>query len=142
MIATSVFGSWKSPITSALLTSSGIGFSEIQFSDGNVYWLESRPDEAGRVAIVRCAINASPVDAIPRSFNARSRVHEYGGGAYFVHGRTVFFSNFKDQRLYRQELGGTARPITPGPQTPAGWRYADGRVTPDGKTIVCVRERH
>lgn len=142
MTITAPFGSWKSPITSPLLTSSGIGFSELLFSNGNLYWLESRPDEAGRVAIVRCSPNGSPADAIPAGFNARTRAHEYGGGAYFVHNDTIFFSNFKDQRLYRQEPGSAPRAITPEPPSPESFRYADGRVTPDGQTIICVRERH
>src|SRR6266513_2279433 len=109
------FGSWKSPITSALLTSSGIGFSELHFSDGDLYWLESRPDEAGRVAIVRCSADGNTSDAVPPRFNARTRVHEYGGGAYFIHHNTIFFSNFKDQRLYRHESNGNTLPITPEP---------------------------
>jgi dipeptidyl aminopeptidase/acylaminoacyl peptidase len=142
MTTTAPFGSWKSPITSALLTSSGIGFSELHFSNGNLYWLESRPDEGGRVTIVRCPVPGTPADAIPQGFNVRTRAHEYGGGAYFVQGDTLFFSNFKDQRLYRQERAGTPRPITPEPPAPASLRYADGRVTPDGRTIICVRERH
>ena len=136
------FGSWKSPITSALLTSSGIGFSELHFSNGNLYWLESRPDEAGRVAIIRCSPSGSPVDVLSPAYSARTRVHEYGGGAYFLHNDTIFFSNFKDQRLYRLDPDGEPNPITPEPPQPAGLRYADGRVTPDGKLIVCVRERH
>jgi dipeptidyl aminopeptidase/acylaminoacyl peptidase len=142
MTTTAPFGSWKSPITSALLTSSGIGFSELHFCGGNLYWLESRPDEGGRVAIVRCPHLHVPSDAIPGAFNARTRAHEYGGGAYCVHGHTVFFSNFKDQRLHRQEPAGAPRPITPEPPQPGSLRYADGRVSPDGKTIICVRERH
>ena len=142
MSTTEGFGSWKSPITSALLTSSGIGFSELQFSNGRVYWLESRPNESGRVAVVGCTPKGEPTDAIPPGFNARSRAHEYGGGAYFVHHDTIFFSNFKDQRLYRQDPGGVPRPITPEPPAPGSLRYSDGRVTPDGTTIICVRERH
>src|SRR5262245_3842509 len=130
MTTTAPFGSWESPITSALLTSSGVGFSEIQFSDGNVYWLESRPDEAGRVVIVRSSPRGTPADLLPEGFNARTRVHEYGGGSYFVHNSTVFFSNFKDQRLYRQDSVGTPRLITPEPPRAGSWRYADGRVTP------------
>jgi dipeptidyl aminopeptidase/acylaminoacyl peptidase len=141
-MTTEGFGSWKSPITSALLTSSGIGFSELHFSSGSLYWLESRPEEGGRVSIVRCPIPGAPADAIPPGFNARTRAHEYGGGAYFVHGDTVYFSNFKDQRLYRQAGFGPLEAMTPDPPVPAGIRYADGRVTPDGKTIICVRERH
>src|SRR5439155_6410927 len=98
---TAPYGSWSSPITSALLTSSGISFSELDFSDEHVYWLESRPDEAGRVVVVRCAPGGQPADVIPQDFNARTRAHKYGGGAYLVHRGIVFFSNFKDQRLYR-----------------------------------------
>jgi len=143
MTTTTPFGSWKSPISSALLTSSGIGFSELQFSNGNLYWLESRPDEAGRVVVVRCPAGGTPSDAIPQGFNARTRAHEYGGGAYFVHEGTIFFSNFKDQRLWRQTASGAApAAITAEPPVPARYRYADGRVTPDGKAIICVRERH
>src|SRR5690349_21182189 len=142
MTMTVPFGSWKSPIDTALLTSSGIGFSELHFYNGRLHWLESRPDEAGRVAVVRCPLGGQPADAIPQGFNARTRVHEYGGGAYFGHGDSVFFSNFKDQRLYRVDSQGAPRPITPEPPVAASLRYADGRVTPDGKTIVCVRERH
>jgi dipeptidyl aminopeptidase/acylaminoacyl peptidase len=136
------YGSWKSPITGALLTSSGIALSEVQFSNGSLYWLEGRPDEGGRVAVVRHSPEGERRDVIPPAFNARSRVHEYGGGAYFVHGDSVFFSNFKDQCLYRQEPSGDPRPITPEPPLPGSLRYADGRITPDGRTIVCVRERH
>jgi dipeptidyl aminopeptidase/acylaminoacyl peptidase len=141
--ATAAYGSWKSPITSSLLTSSGIGLSELQFSKGYLYWLESRPDEAGRVVIVRSLPDGKPVDVIPAGYNARTRAHEYGGGAYFVHQDTVFFSNFKDQRLYRLDSAGAEpRAITPEPVTPGSLRYADGRVMRDGRTIICVRERH
>jgi len=136
------FGSWKSPITSALLTSSGIGFSELHFSNGKLFWLESRPDEGGRVAIVRCRFPGVPSDVVPRLFNVRTRVHEYGGGAYCVSGNTIFFSNFKDQRLYRQDGRAKPCPITPEPPAPASLRYADGRVTKDGRLLICVRERH
>src|SRR6516162_916474 len=141
-MTTSPFGSWKSPISSGLLTSSGIGFSELRFSNGNLYWLESRPGESGRVAIVRCSPSGSPVDVLPRDYNVRTSAHEYGGGAYFVHGDTIFFSNFKDQRLYRLSPDAPPQAITPEPPQPGSLRYADGRVTPDGRTIVCVRERH
>src|SRR5262249_8212846 len=135
--------SWKSPISSALLTTSGIGFSELHYSDGNLYWLESRPAEAGRVAIVRHSLQQDVSDdAIPPAFNARTRVHEYGGGPFFVHWNRIFFSNFKDQRLYRRGPWGEAYPVTAEPPVPGSIRYADGRVTGDGRTIISVRERH
>ncbi|HEX4908372.1 MAG TPA: S9 family peptidase, partial [Actinomycetes bacterium] len=82
-------------------------------------------------------------DLVPEGFNARTRVHEYGGGSYALRGETLFFSNFRDQRLYRQDPGpATPRPITPEPPAPAAHRYADACPTPDGRRLVCVRERH
>ena len=136
------YGSWASPISSSLLTSSVIGFSEVNFSNGSVYWLEARPEEAGRVVLVRCPLSGKPVDLLPPVFNARTRAHEYGGGAFAVLNDTVFFSNFKDQRLYRKEPDSDPIAITPEAASPGSLRYADGRVTPDGTTLICVRERH
>src|SRR5215469_10053029 len=130
MTTSAPFGCWKGPVTSGLLTSSGIGFSEFQFSNGNLYWLESRPDESGRVVVVRSSPAGAPVDLLPGDYNARTRVHEYGGGAYFLLNDTVFFSNFTDQRLYRIDPRVAPRPITPEPPQPGSLRYADGRVTP------------
>ncbi|HTJ76548.1 MAG TPA: prolyl oligopeptidase family serine peptidase [Acidimicrobiales bacterium] len=85
--------------------------------------------------IVRWAPGGDPVDVLPPPFSARTTVHEYGGGAFAVHGDDVYFSNFADQRLYR--LGAGA--ITPEGD---GARYADGDVSPDGTRLACVRERH
>jgi dipeptidyl aminopeptidase/acylaminoacyl peptidase len=83
------------------------------------------------------------VDVIPSTANARTRVHEYGGGAVWCHGDTVFYSEFADSRLYRVEgAGAEPRAITPEPAEPHALRYADGVVTPDGRTVICVRERH
>src|SRR5688572_4770998 len=131
------FGSWRSAITPAVLTSSSVSLSQVCLDSGHVYWAEGRPLEGGRVAIVRDGI-----DVTPREFNARTRAHEYGGDGYAVHNGLVFFVNFSDQRLYRQEPDSPPRPITPDPPVPGGLRYADICVTPDGSSIVCVRERH
>jgi dipeptidyl aminopeptidase/acylaminoacyl peptidase len=131
------YGSWKSVISSSLLTSGAISLGQLVVRNGHVYWSEGRPLEGGRVAIVRNGVDVTPPD-----FNARTRAHEYGGGAYTVHADSVFFCNFVDQRLYRQELGATPRAITPEPPLPGSLRYADMAVTPDGSTVVCVRERH
>lgn len=139
---TAPYGSWRSPITAELIAQGAIGLSEPEPTDEAVYWLEQRPAEGGRYVVVRRTSDGERSDAIPPGFNARTRVHEYGGGAYFVKGGTVFFSNFEDQRLYRQEPGEAPYPITPEPATPAALRYADGRLTPDGRLLVCVRESH
>lgn len=107
-----------------------------------VWWSELRPEEGGRTQIVRRDADGSLTDLLPESFNARTRVHEYGGGAWWAANGVVYFANWSDQRLYRVAKGGEPEAITPEPPNASGWRYADGRVTPDGESIVCVREDH
>src|SRR5215831_16452890 len=103
------YGSWASPITSDLIVASSIGLGGVAIDGGEVYWIESRPQEQGRSVIVRCSPDGEQTDVTPAPqsgqapFNARSRVHEYGGGAYLVSGGVVYFCNDADQRLYRQQ---------------------------------------
>ena len=135
------YGSWKSPITAELIARGAVGLGFPELAGDAVYWLELRPAEGGRYVIRRLS-GRETVDVTPSGFNARTRVHEYGGGAYLVHEDSVFFSNFEDQRMYRQDGGGDPYPITQEPDTQAALRYADGRLTPDGRLVVCVRESH
>jgi dipeptidyl aminopeptidase/acylaminoacyl peptidase len=80
---------------------------------------------------------------VPEGFNVRTRVHEYGGGAYWRHEDVVFASSFADGRVFRFDGPGTEpRPVTPEPAEPHALRYADGCLTPDGRLVICVRERH
>jgi len=119
----------------------GTALSAPWLEDGVAWWLEGRPAEDGRVVLMCAGPGEEPVDVTSEPHNVRSAVHEYGGGAYCTHDGTVYFSNFADQRLYRQERGGEAAPITP--EVPERLhRYADGRVTPDGTLWIGVRERH
>lgn len=149
--STAAYGAWRSPITARILAGAGVGLGGVQAAAGRAFWLEMRPLEGGRYVLVQRAPNGAITDVTPEGHNARTLVHEYGGGSYALHGAgeqlTVFFSEFADQRLYRQDVrtdgDATApEPITPAPQTPRALRYADGRVTPDGSTLICVRERH
>lgn len=136
------FGTWKSPITSEAIATGSITLQHTTLTPEGLFWLESRPSEGGRYVVVRRSADGTTEDAIPAGWNARTRVHEYGGGSYWIHGDTLFFTNFADQRLYRVDPGSEPRPITPEPEIPSGLRYADGVVTGDGGTIICVRERH
>jgi dipeptidyl aminopeptidase/acylaminoacyl peptidase len=136
------YGGWRSPVTAASIAAGGVSLSLVDIVDGDVYWLEGKPLEAGRVALVRQTADGSRSELTPKPLSVRTRVHEYGGGACVVHGTTAFFSNFADQRLYRQELGAQPRPITPEPGIPAGLRYADSCLTADGRLLIGVRERH
>ena len=132
------YGSWQSPITSDLIVSGGIGLGLVGLDGDTVYWAEARPTEAGRVVIVRRASNGATSDVIQSPFNARTRVHEYGGGATLVAAGVVFFSNFTDQQLYRVRRGEKPQPLT----TAAGMRYADAVLDGPRNRLICVREDH
>jgi dipeptidyl aminopeptidase/acylaminoacyl peptidase len=138
------YGSWPSPITTDLVASEGgVSFGYLDIDEHGVYWTESRPQENGRSALVFCPHGGAPVDVVPPDFNVRTRVHEYGGGAWFRHGSVVFCSSFDDSRLYRIDAPGSKpQPITPESPEPHAFRYADGRVFAGGRLIVCVRETH
>ncbi|MDH3397678.1 MAG: prolyl oligopeptidase family serine peptidase [Acidimicrobiia bacterium] len=122
-----------------MLTHSGIGLGEVATDGADLYWVESRPTEAGRSVIVRRTPDNAIQDVSPPGFNSRTRAHEYGGGAYAVRDGVVISSSFRDQRVYRLD-GSEPRPITPEPDLPAGDRYADYAFHKD--LIICVRERH
>ena len=142
MVDAAAYGSWRSPITAASIVAGAVPLSAPDIQAGQVYWLEGKPLEAGRVVLVRESADGRREELTPAPMSVRTRVHEYGGGAYAVYGETVFFSNFADQRLYRQDPGAPPRAITPEPPIPAGLRYSDATLSLDGALIMCVRERH
>jgi hypothetical protein len=104
------YGSWKSPISADLIVAGTIGLGQIALDGGDVYWSEGRPFEAGRSAIVRRKPDGNIADVTPAPFNVRTRVHEYGGGAFTVQDGTIYFSNFVDQRLYKQTPNSEPQP--------------------------------
>ncbi len=134
------YGAWRSPITSELIVGETIGLGDILVDGGDIYWIESRPSEGGRNVLVRRGPAGDIADITPAPFSARTRVHEYGSGAATVQGGLICFSNFADQRLYRQAAGGGA----PEPLTPEGmgWRYADGLFDAGRRRWIGVREAH
>ena len=139
MAVTAPYGSWDSPITPTMLTHAGVGLSEVAADRTDVYWVESRPTEAGRSVIVRRSADGEITDISPADFNSRTRAHEYGGGAYAVRDGVIISSNFADQRAYRLD-GPQPLPITPEPDLPAGDRYAEYAFHND--LVICVREHH
>src|SRR4051812_11706429 len=106
MQARAPYGTWKSPITSDLIVSEVIGLSQPLIDEDAVTWIEMRPSEGGRNVIVRRGADGSVADVLPAPFNARTRVHEYGGGDYIVRHGTVYFSNFMDQQIYVLDQSG------------------------------------
>jgi dipeptidyl aminopeptidase/acylaminoacyl peptidase len=140
---TAPYGSWKSPITSDLIVAQSISLLEVRLDGEQVYWLEGRPQEQGRYVVVRGGTDGS-TDITPPPFNARTRVHEYGGGSWTVQDGTVYFSNFADGRLYRQAPGGSEpQALTPDPPArDRQWRFADGVIDPRRNRWIGVREDH
>ena len=142
------YGSWPSPITADLVVAGAVGLGEVRVGEEELWWSELRPEDAGRVMIVRHETGGRPLDVLPAGFSARTRVHEYGGGAWWLHSGSLFFTNWADQRLYRVDPAAepdTYQPpvaLTPEPAETHGDRFADGVVTADGRWVICVRERH
>lgn len=137
-LQTAPYGSWKSPITSDLIVSGSIGVSQPVIDSSDVYWLETRPTDAGRAVIVKLSEDGEIRDVIPPPYNARTRVHEYGGGDYAVRDGVVYFANFSDQRLYEQRGEAPPRAITPVGE----FRYADAVIDQERRRLICVREDH
>jgi dipeptidyl aminopeptidase/acylaminoacyl peptidase len=123
----------------------GLRLGAVAVDGDDIYWLEGRPQEGGRNVLVRRRADGTTTDVVPRGFNVRSRVHEYGGGAYVVARDAICFSNFSDQRVYAVTIAGPAKAghYEPAPITPEGkWFYADFVVDPRRDRLVCVREDH
>lgn len=135
-------GSWPSPITAEALTRGQISLSEPRVGRTGLWWLEGRPSERGRVVLMRRDRDGIDLEALAESAYVRTRVHEYGGGAWTERDGVIFFVDLPSQRIFRKDPGHPAVPITPEPPAPAAFRYADLGVSPDGGSLVCVRERH
>ena len=145
MVTVSPYGSWRSPISSDLLAENAVRLSYPMVAGerrDTLYWLESRPAERGRVVLMRHRPGGDDEEVFGAGFSARTLVHEYGGLCYTVHGETVYFSNFDDQRLYRVLPGGSPEPIAPEPPSARSVRYAAPIMSLNGRFLYCVRERH
>ena len=138
MAKTAPYGAWQSPITSEVIVSNSIRLGSIQLDGSDIYWNELRPTEKGRSLIVRRTADGEITDVTPTDFNVRTRVHEYGGGAYWVEQSDIYFANFLDQRLYQHSFGSAPKPLTP----EKALRYTDGVVDRSRQRLICVREDH
>lgn len=134
----SPYGAWKSPITADVIVAGAIGLGQPQLDGGYVYWLERRPGEGGRSVVTRMAAGGEAEDVTPAPFNARTRVHEYGGGSYLAAAGVVYFANYADQRLYGHTPGSPPQPHTP----EAEYRFADMVMDHGRQQLIAVREDH
>ncbi len=135
------YGSWQSPITSEMIVSKNIGFAQViaDKQTNRIYWLESRPLEAGRNVIVKYDLQTGiALDITPKPFNVRTKVHEYGGGAFTVSNDTVFFVNYQDQQIYKQIINQEPQSIT----KTLDKHYADLIIDSSRNQLICVCEDH
>ncbi|MCF6194391.1 MAG: prolyl oligopeptidase family serine peptidase [Kangiellaceae bacterium] len=144
MIETKPYGSWTSSLTAEKLADKGIRYGHMCVDGDDVYWLESRAKEKGRNVLVKCNSNGGISEPLPISYSVRSKVHEYGSGDFLVKEGILYFSNYKDQCIYRFALLNTT--IEPQKLTEENSngedRYADYCLSTNKKYLVCVRERH
>ncbi|MGI5168367.1 S9 family peptidase [Spirillospora sp. CA-253888] len=144
--ATLPYGSWPSPISAADVARARLRLSFPTVAGGDVWWQETRPEEGGRTTIVHLE-GGHRTELLQAPWDARTRVHEYGGRSYLPvpagDGHSMVFSNYEDQRLHLLEAGDPKpRPLTPEPAVPGGLRYADYVLSPDGSEVWCVCEGH
>lgn len=132
------YGTWKSPIAAHRVAAGGVRLGGVVLDGDDIYWIEGRPDEAGRNVLVKRSADGRTADVTPAGSNVRTRVHEYGGAAYTVSRGVVYYVEFTDQRLYRLEPGEAPGPLTP----PGDWFYADCSIDPSRQRVVSVREDH
>jgi dipeptidyl aminopeptidase/acylaminoacyl peptidase len=134
------YGSWPSAISSQYLTRGQCRLSEPQLHDKNCFWLESRPEEKGRGVVVFRKQNGHIFEVTPTDISVRTRIHEYGGGCYCIHGDTIYFVNNSDQRIYRQEIGADLPPAAISPE--GNYRYGDLCICEKQQQLICVCEIH
>ncbi len=144
---THIYGEWPSPIGGADVARKQVGLAFPVIDAAGVWWQETRPEEGGRLAVVCQGPDGIKRDLLPMPWNARTRVHEYGGKSYLPLPGGFVFASFGDQRLYRcgttgQSWPAEPEPLTPAPDEDAADRFADFVLSPRGDEVWCVRERH
>lgn len=114
------------------------------FRNNVLYWGELRPSEGGRIVIVRKQPGCEPEDLTPANFSVRSRVHEYGGVAWIVDEKFLYFVNHADQRLYKQDLANILDiiPLTSEKNIDGSLgKYAAFCLSRDSSFLICVYEK-
>lgn len=133
------YGQWPSPITAEMLTQQSAKLSEVRSCGESVFWLESRPAEKGRNALVQLSTEGKSSDVLPAPHSVRTRAHEYGGASYLVTAERIFCVLDADQRIYIIDRNTQAlRPLSP----EGNFRYADFSWDEKRQRLICVREDH
>jgi len=133
------YGSWPSTLSAELITRAAPGLNFLQSHGERLFWVESRPWEAGRNVIMCREGDGSTRDLLPAPFSHQSRVHEYGGMAYAMDDSHLYFVNAADQRIYQLALAEDKQPVA---ITAAGSRFADLVIDQARQQLIAVGETH
>ncbi|HUA95764.1 MAG TPA: hypothetical protein VMB82_09580, partial [Acidimicrobiales bacterium] len=145
------WGEWPSPISPSVLAEARLSLSGLQVVGDEVWWSQSRPSDGGRQAVLRSAVPPSgpeapgPIaEAGPEAVSVRSRVHEYGGGAWTVDPDTgaLYLVDAVDQAVWLHRPGSPLQRLSGVAPEDESWRHGDLRVVPGGEWLMAVRERH
>ena len=112
MTETHAYGAWPSPVSAAAIAAGASTLAELRSHADTLYWLESRPQEAGRTTLMAAVDGNPPRELTPAPFSVRSRVNEYGGGAYLPCDAGVFFIHDGDGDLYLERARGDTCRLT------------------------------
>ena len=132
------YGTWASPITAQTISAGSRSLSYPCVVADTTFWLEGIAAEGGRVALLSCGPGTARKVLTDAPFNVRSRLHEYGGGAYLVDADTIYFSNFADNLVYVQQAQHAPRALT----TDSLLRHADFAHDTIGNRLIAVQEDH
>lgn len=141
-MSSSSFGTWPSPFSAASVAASSPRIDGARFVGTEIWWGESVPSQSGRVTVR----SSSGAEILPAPWSARSRVHEYGGGAWAADDQgTLYFVDAGNQRVHRMSRGAQPVPLTPPGPSHGGLRVQNGRLlsvredlstTPHTRSIV------
>ncbi len=132
------YGAWLSPVSVDDAVGAARAITDVEIDNGVLWIGEMRPDEGGRSQIMRLRPDGVTEDILPEGFSARSRVHEYGGGAILPDKGEIYFVNDRDQRIWRDRPGTKPQPLT----AEGAWRYTDMVADAAHGRLIAVREDH
>ncbi|MEJ1156280.1 prolyl oligopeptidase family serine peptidase [Microbacterium marmarense] len=138
MTTSLAYGTWPSPLTAASVSTASPRLEGAQYVGDDVWWGQSVAAEGGRTTVMRRTATSPPESLLVAPWNARSSVHEYGGGAWAAcEDGVLVFVEKTDQRVWLVRPGGDPRALTP---ESGGYRF--GGLSVQHGRLLAIRETH